>query len=116
MMAWGFCISTTALFHVTRSVDSVAHLFGSRPFRTGDHSANSFLLAVLTLGEGWHNNHHWCPGAVRQGFRWWQIDLSFYVLWLFERVGLVRLRPLPVRVRQQLGGAAVGSSATGRMS
>jgi stearoyl-CoA desaturase (delta-9 desaturase) len=99
MMVWGFCISTTLLFHVVSSVNSLAHLIGRRPYPTRDHSANSFWLALLTLGEGWHNNHHWCPGAVRQGFRWWEVDLSFYALWTMERLRLVRLRPLPARVR-----------------
>ena len=99
MVVWGFCISTTALFHVTASVNSVAHLIGRRVWPTRDHSRNSMLLALLTLGEGWHNNHHWCPGSVRQGFRWWQIDITFYVLRLMAAVGLVSgMRPLPERV------------------
>ncbi|MEO6596230.1 MAG: acyl-CoA desaturase [Planctomycetota bacterium] len=100
MAVWGFCISTTALFHVTSSVNSLAHLLGRRVWPTGDHSRNSFVLALLTLGEGWHNNHHWCPGSVRQGFRWWEIDISFYVLRALAVVGLVSdLRPLPARAR-----------------
>ncbi|MGE3175803.1 MAG: acyl-CoA desaturase [Planctomycetota bacterium] len=105
LAVWGFCISTTALFHVTSMVNSVGHLHGSRPFATGDDSRNSAWLALLTFGEGWHNNHHWCPGAVRQGFRWWQLDLSFYLLWLLERLRLVRLRPLPARVRVRMRAA-----------
>lgn len=100
MVVWGFCISTTALFHVTASVNSVAHLFGRRVWPTSDHSRNSFLLALLTLGEGWHNNHHWHPSSVRQGFRWWQVDITFYVLRAMSLVGLVSgIRPLPSRVR-----------------
>lgn len=100
LMVWGFCVSTTVLFHVTSLVNSMGHLAGSRPYPTRDMSRNSLWLALLTFGEGWHNNHHHCPGAVRQGFRWWQIDLSFYLLWLLERVRLVRLRPLPIRARR----------------
>jgi len=57
------------------------------------------LLALITFGEGWHNNHHWCPGTVRQGFRWWEIDLSWYGLVVLSWLGLVKLRPLPARVR-----------------
>ena len=98
MVVWGFCVSTTVLFHVTSSVNSLAHLIGKRVWPTRDHSRNSFWLALLTLGEGWHNNHHWCPGTVRQGFRWWEIDLSYYALRLLALCGLVGgLRPLPAR-------------------
>lgn len=100
MGIWGFCISTVVLFHVTSSVNSIGHLFGARVWPTRDHSRNSLVLAVLTLGEGWHNNHHWAPGAVRQGFRWWEIDISWYVLRAMAAVGLVEaLRPLPARAR-----------------
>ncbi len=100
MVVWGFCISTTVLFHITASINSIAHLVGRRVWPTKDHSRNSFLLALLTLGEGWHNNHHWHPGTVQQGFRWWQIDITFYVLRAMSLVGLVSgIRKLPDRVR-----------------
>jgi stearoyl-CoA desaturase (delta-9 desaturase) len=100
MGVWGFCVSTTLLFHGTASINSLAHLMGRRVWPTKDKSRNSFLLAVLTLGEGWHNNHHWCPGSVRQGFRWWEIDVSYYALRVLAWIGLVRdLRPLPARAR-----------------
>jgi len=98
MVVWGFCISTTVLFHVTAAVNSCAHVFGRRAWPTKDHSRNSAVLALLTLGEGWHNNHHWCPGAVRQGFRWWEIDITWYVLRGMAALGLVSdLTPLPPR-------------------
>ncbi|MFT7535471.1 MAG: stearoyl-CoA desaturase (delta-9 desaturase) [Hyphomicrobiaceae bacterium] len=101
MLVWGFCISTTVLFHVTASINTFAHLFGRRVWPTRDKSRNSFLLALLTLGEGWHNNHHWHPGSVQQGFRWWQIDITYYVLRTMAVVGLVSgIRPLPDRVRR----------------
>ncbi len=100
MMVVGFCLSTTVLFHVTSFVNSLGHLAGDRPYATLDRSRNSLWLALLTFGEGWHNNHHHCPGAVRQGFRWWQIDVSFYLLWMLERLRLVRLRPMPARLRR----------------
>jgi stearoyl-CoA desaturase (delta-9 desaturase) len=100
MGVWGFCVSTTLLFHGTASINSLAHLIGKRVWPTKDKSKNSFVLALLTLGEGWHNNHHWCPGTVRQGFRWWEIDVSYYVLRLLALVGLVSdLRPMPARAR-----------------
>jgi stearoyl-CoA desaturase (delta-9 desaturase) len=100
MGVWGFCISTTLLFHGTASINSLAHMLGRRVWPTKDKSKNSFVLALLTLGEGWHNNHHWCPGTVRQGFRWWEIDCSYYVLRLLAAFGLVSdLHPVPARVR-----------------
>ncbi len=102
MGVWGFCVSTTLLFHATASINSLAHLIGKRVWPTKDKSKNSFLLALLTLGEGWHNNHHWCPGTVRQGFRWWEIDLSYYGLRVLALFGLVSdLRPLPARARAE---------------
>ncbi|MFY9342556.1 MAG: acyl-CoA desaturase [Planctomycetota bacterium] len=100
MGVWGFCISTTLLFHVTASVNSLAHLLGKRVWPTKDKSKNSFVLALLTLGEGWHNNHHWCPGTVRQGFRWWEVDISYYTLRVMALLGLVsELNPMPARAR-----------------
>ncbi|MBL8729469.1 MAG: acyl-CoA desaturase [Planctomycetes bacterium] len=102
LAVWGFCISTVALFHVTSAVNSLGHVCGRRVWPTRDHSRNSLSLALLTLGEGWHNNHHWCPGAVRQGFRWWEIDISYYVLRLLALLGLVHdLRPLPARAHAE---------------
>ncbi|MBL8737258.1 MAG: acyl-CoA desaturase [Planctomycetes bacterium] len=100
MGVWGFSISTTVLFHATATINSLGHLFGRRVWPTRDQSRNSMLLALLTLGEGWHNNHHWAPGTVRQGFRWWEIDVSYYVLRLLAVFGLVHdLNPLPERAR-----------------
>ena len=95
-LVWGFFISTTVLYHATYTINSLAHRFGKRRFDTPDHSRNNALLAVLTLGEGWHNNHHRFPGAARQGFYWWEIDLSYLGLRLLRRLGLVwNLRPVP---------------------
>ena len=99
MLVWGFFISTTVLFHATVTINSLAHRYGSRRFETGDDSRNNFWLALLTFGEGWHNNHHFFPGTVRQGFRWWEIDLTFYGLKLMSWCGLVRdLKPVPAWV------------------
>jgi stearoyl-CoA desaturase (delta-9 desaturase) len=101
MVVWGFCISTTVLYHLTSSINTIAHLFGRRVWPTRDQSRNCFLLALLTLGEGWHNNHHWHPGSVQQGFRWWQIDITYYVLRAMAAVGLISgIKPLPDRVRR----------------
>jgi len=96
LFIWGFCLSTVVLFHATFTVNSLAHRFGSRRYKTGDDSRNNFWLALLTLGEGWHNNHHHYPGSARQGFYWWEIDITYYTLCLMQALGLVHgLRPVP---------------------
>lgn len=98
LLVWGL-ISTVVLHHMTFTINSLAHVIGTRPYATADTSRNNLLLAVVTLGEGWHNNHHHYPASVRQGFRWWQIDVCWYVLLLLEKLGLVwDLRPVPAHV------------------
>ncbi|MFE8071698.1 acyl-CoA desaturase [Marinobacteraceae bacterium S3BR75-40.1] len=93
---WGFCISTIVLFHATVSINSLAHVWGSRRFETADGSRNNFWLALITLGEGWHNNHHRWPQSARQGFRWWEIDITYYLLWLMEKMRIISdLKRLP---------------------
>ena len=99
MLVWGFAISTVALFHATFTINSLAHRFGSRRYATRDDSRNNALLALVTFGEGWHNNHHFFPGTARQGFHWWQIDLTWYLLNLLAACGLVRdMKPVPAWV------------------
>ncbi len=99
MLVWGFFISTTALFHGTASINSLAHLIGFRRFKTTDKSRNNLFLALITLGEGWHNNHHHYMHSTRQGFYWWEIDITFYVLKTMSWFGLIwDLKPVPVRV------------------
>ncbi|MEZ6015305.1 MAG: acyl-CoA desaturase [Planctomycetota bacterium] len=99
MLIWGFVISTVALYHATFTINSLSHLWGFRRFPTRDTSRNNPLLALITLGEGWHNNHHFYPGSVRQGFRWYEYDLSFYALKFLSFFGLVwDLRPVPANV------------------
>jgi stearoyl-CoA desaturase (delta-9 desaturase) len=101
LLVWGFFISTVALFHGTCLINSAAHLIGRKRYETDDESRNSLILAIVTLGEGWHNNHHYYPGSVRQGHRWWEIDPTWYVLLLMERLGIVSdLRGLPARLRE----------------
>ncbi|GLQ45964.1 delta 9 acyl-lipid fatty acid desaturase [Dyella lipolytica] len=99
MLVWGFFVSTVMLFHATVTINSLAHRFGSRRFDTQDDSRNNPWLALITFGEGWHNNHHFYPGSARQGFRWWEIDLTYYGLRSMAMVGLVHdLRPVPAWV------------------
>ncbi|KAF0179253.1 MAG: stearoyl-CoA desaturase (delta-9 desaturase) [Limisphaerales bacterium] len=98
LLVWGF-VSTVVLFHCTCFINSLAHVFGRQRFATGDTSRNSLLLALLTLGEGWHNNHHHYMHSTRQGFYWWEIDLTYYALKALSWTGLIwNLRPVPVEV------------------
>lgn len=89
MLVWGWLISTVVLYHGTFTINSLAHVFGSRRYPTKDGSRNNFWLALITMGEGWHNNHHYLPSSARMGFRWYEIDLSLYVLTVLSWVGLV---------------------------
>jgi stearoyl-CoA desaturase (delta-9 desaturase) len=99
MLVWGFFVSTIVLFHATVTINSLAHQFGSRRFETNDDSRNNWLLALITFGEGWHNNHHRFPGAARQGFRWWEFDLTWYLLRSMAALGLVSdLKPVPAAI------------------
>ena len=96
MLIWGFFISTVVLAHGTFTINSLAHVFGRRRYETGDDSRNSFMLAMVTLGEGWHNNHHHFPAAARNGFFWWEIDITYYVLRILAALGVIwDLRPVP---------------------
>ncbi len=98
-LIWGFFVSSVVLFHITCSINSFSHLWGTQRYNTSDQSRNNLFLALLTFGEGWHNNHHKYPGASRQGFFWWEIDLTYYVLKLLSFLGIIRdLRPVPQRV------------------
>jgi len=103
MLVWGFFVSTVMLYHSTFAINSVAHRWGSRPYDTDDESRNNLLLALLTFGEGWHNNHHYFPVSARQGFRWYQIDITYYILVALASVGLVwDLKPIPDYLRKGL--------------
>jgi stearoyl-CoA desaturase (delta-9 desaturase) len=102
LLVWGFVVSTVAVYHATYTINSLAHSWGRRRFATGDDSRNNGLLALLTLGEGWHNNHHFAPGSARQGFRWWELDATWYGLRALAAVGLIwDLRPVPAAARPQ---------------
>ena len=85
----GFFWSTVALWHATFGINSLAHVLGRQRYVTGDDSRNNWLLAIVTLGEGWHNNHHACQSSVRQGFRWWEFDVTFYALKALSWLGIV---------------------------
>lgn len=89
MVMWGFFVSTIAVYHVTFCVNSVTHVIGKKRFKTNDESRNSFWVALLTFGEGWHNNHHRWPLSARQGMYWWEFDLTYSFLKALEKIGLI---------------------------
>lgn len=101
MMVYGFVLSTVILYHVTFSVNSIAHLIGRRRFMTSDESRNNVLVAMFSVGEGWHNNHHFYPSSARLGFFWWEFDPSYYILLLLNRLGLIwEMKFPPARIYQ----------------
>jgi stearoyl-CoA desaturase (Delta-9 desaturase) len=88
-LVWGFAISTTLLWHSTYAINSLAHVWGSRRYETTDTSRNNLWLALLTMGEGWHNNHHRYAASSRNGFFWWEVDFTYYTLRGLEKLGLI---------------------------
>jgi len=111
-LIWGFVMSTTLLWHATYTINSLAHRFGSRRYDTPDDSRNNFWLALLTLGEGWHNNHHRYMASARQGFFWWEIDITYYALRGLEKVGVVwDLREPPRKVLEEASEPAMQQAA-----
>ncbi len=106
---WGFFVSTTLLWHGTFTINSLTHVFGSQRYVTTDNSRNHLLLALITMGEGWHNNHHYYQRSVKQGFFWWEIDVTYYVLVVLSWFGLVwdLHKPPPHVVNANRVGSAV---------
>ena len=102
MMIWAGFISTVVLYHATYCINSLAHIFGSRRFETKDNSKNNLALALLTLGEGWHNNHHRYPSSTRQGFYPQEIDICYGILKVMSLCGLVKdMKPVPAAVLEE---------------
>ena len=99
LLVWGFFVSSVVLYHATYTINSLAHRYGQQRYQTDDDSRNNLFLALITLGEGWHNNHHRYPNSTRQGFFWWELDISYLALTLFKRVGLIHsMQAVPVSV------------------
>ncbi len=88
-LVWGGLVSTVILWHGTFTINSLSHVFGSRRYPTNDDSRNNFLLALITMGEGWHNNHHHYMVSARQGFFWYELDVSYLILLALSKVGIV---------------------------
>lgn len=109
-LVMGYLVSLVATYHATFCINSLAHVHGRQRFVTGDHSRNNWILAIATMGEGWHNNHHAFPNAARQGFKWWEFDLTYLILRGLALVGIVRdLRQPPPEMMQgiQIPGPAL---------
>jgi len=111
----GFLWSTVLVYHATFCINSLAHVSGRKRYVTGDDSRNNWLLAVFTMGEGWHNNHHAYQSSVRQGFKWWEFDPTYYLLRALSWTGLVwdlKTPPQPVlRNEQRLGAKVINRAA-----
>jgi stearoyl-CoA desaturase (delta-9 desaturase) len=85
----GFCLSTVLVWHGTFTINSLSHIYGSRRYKTSDESKNNIWLALITMGEGWHNNHHHYMHSTRQGFFWWEIDMTYYILRTLQALHLI---------------------------
>jgi len=111
-VVWGFVVSTVAVFQATLLINSLAHLWGTRRYATGDTSRNNPLLAIITFGEGWHNNHHHYMSSARQGFFWWEVDVSYYVLRALAWLGVVwGVREPPEWARRSVPEPSLGPAA-----
>ncbi|MFI5297037.1 MAG: acyl-CoA desaturase [Polyangiales bacterium] len=88
-LVWGLVVSSVVLLHVTACINSLAHVWGSRRFETSDTSRNNWLLAIFTLGEGWHNNHHHLQSSTKQGVAWYELDVCYITLWVLSKLGIV---------------------------
>jgi stearoyl-CoA desaturase (delta-9 desaturase) len=112
----GFFWSTALVYHATFCINSLAHVRGRKRYVTGDDSRNNWLLALMTMGEGWHNNHHAYQSSVRQGFRWWEVDVTFYILKALSWTGIVwNLKTPPAQVlrnEQRLGSRVIEKAAS----
>jgi len=108
MLVWAWFIATVVLWHATFMVNSVCHLWGSRPFDADDTSTNNWLVAILALGEGWHNNHHKFAYSARHGLEWWQFDLTWVLLRGMEKLGLVSELRRPRRRMLERARATAG--------
>jgi stearoyl-CoA desaturase (delta-9 desaturase) len=96
---WGFFVSTVLLWHGTFTINSLSHIFGRRRYETTDDSKNNWLLALITMGEGWHNNHHHYMSSANQGFRWYELDMSYLILRFLGLFGLVwDIRKAPAHI------------------
>ncbi len=102
LLVWGVFVRTVLVWHITWSVNSLSHLFGYSNYGTDDHSRNNWLVALLTVGEGWHNNHHHDPASASNQHRWWEIDITYYQIKMLEKLGLARDVKPPRHIRHAM--------------
>jgi stearoyl-CoA desaturase (delta-9 desaturase) len=107
-LVWAVILRTVAVWHITWSVNSLTHLFGYRSHETDDNSRNNWLVGLVAVGEGWHNNHHHDQASATTQQRWWELDFTYYLIWLLEKAGLATA---VVRPRHQRRGTAVSGQA-----
>jgi len=101
LLVWGFALSTIITSHATFTINSLDHMYGSRRYNLTNTSRNNWLMAIFTLGEGWHNNHHHYPLTARAGFYWWEYDIVYYILTMLSWLRIVTdLKQLPVEIRE----------------
>lgn len=101
LVVWGAIASKVCVYHAVWSANSICHRLGRRRYGTRDNSRNNLVVALLTFGDGWHHNHHYCPKSARHGFRWWELDINFVILTLLARLGIVwdlRMPPSHTRI------------------
>ena len=116
-LVWGFVVSTVLLYHAVFAVNSICHILGRRRYATTDHSRNNLFVALIALGEGWHNNHHHYQSSANQGFYWWEVDVSYYLIRCLGLLGLVWdiRRPPRAKVLDRAGGNAPSAYSFGRV-
>jgi stearoyl-CoA desaturase (delta-9 desaturase) len=116
-LVWGLFVSTSLLWHGTFTINSLSHWFGSRRYATTDESKNNFILALVTMGEGWHNNHHHYQRSCAQGFFWWEIDMTFYVLKALSWVGLVKdIQTAPAKIKDGTAQAHIPTGSIAKVA
>jgi stearoyl-CoA desaturase (Delta-9 desaturase) len=107
-LVWAFAVCQVLTWHGTFTINSLSHLWGGRRYATIDDSRNNLVLAVITLGEGWHNNHHHYQVSARQGFFWWEIDITYYILRALATVGIIwDLHGVPDHIRDHVEDPAL---------
>lgn len=105
LLVWGVFVRTVAVWHITWSVNSLTHLFGYQSYETGEHSKNNWLVALFTVGEGWHNNHHYDQASASNQHRWWEFDVSYYEIRLLQLLGIATDVIPPKHVRHRAAQA-----------
>jgi stearoyl-CoA desaturase (delta-9 desaturase) len=105
LLVWGALVRTVIVWHITWTVNSLSHVFGYQTYATGEESRNNWFVALITVGEGWHNNHHEDPSSASNQHKWWEFDISYYEIKLLEKLGLAT-NVIPAMPKRQANRAA----------